>query len=74
MGYCAAVGCNKSATKGGKMHKFPRDKVKRKLWELKLNRSNFTLSNETILCSVSHSPKTNNHTSLCFDLAFSGPF
>ena len=54
MGYCAAVGCNKSATKGGKMHKFPRDKIKRKLWELKLNRSNFTLSNETILCSVSN--------------------
>ncbi|KAL5246397.1 hypothetical protein ACI65C_013805 [Semiaphis heraclei] len=49
---CAAINCSNSATKGFLMKHFPKDKVRRKLWLIKMKRDNWSPTNYSCLCEV----------------------
>lgn len=50
---CAAINCSNSATKGFLMKHFPKDKVRRKLWLIKMKRDDWSPTNYSCLCEVS---------------------
>ncbi|XP_041952349.1 uncharacterized protein LOC121712272 [Alosa sapidissima] len=47
---CAAYGCSVRPGRGKRMHNFPRDPIRRKLWEQKVRRKNWKANNYSILC------------------------
>ncbi|XP_025409640.1 THAP domain-containing protein 1-like isoform X2 [Sipha flava] len=49
---CAAINCSNSVTKGFLMKHFPKDKVRRKLWLVKMKRDNWSPTNYSCLCEI----------------------
>ncbi|CAL1299775.1 unnamed protein product, partial [Larinioides sclopetarius] len=50
---CCAYGCTERYLKEGPLtfHRFPKDEIRRKLWEKQLRRENFKSNNNTRICS-----------------------
>jgi len=57
---CSAINCSNSASKGFLMKHFPKDKVRRKLWLVKMKRDNWSPTNYSSLCEVSFNYFFNN--------------
>ncbi|XP_033124860.1 serine racemase-like isoform X2 [Anneissia japonica] len=49
---CSAVGCKSRPEKNVRLFRFPSDKSRRKLWEVKLSRLNWKPTNNSRLCEV----------------------
>lgn len=47
---CVAFGCHKRSDKGYKLFVFPRNKERRKQWEIKVRLKNWTATNNSYLC------------------------
>ncbi|XP_071453914.1 uncharacterized protein [Hetaerina americana] len=60
--HCCAYGCRERSQKGGSvtLHSFPKDPSRRKLWEMKVRRQNFKVTDYTKICSK-------HFTDDCFD-------
>ncbi|CAH1399170.1 unnamed protein product [Nezara viridula] len=54
--HCSAFGCFNSTEKGFIMKQFPRDPEQRKVWAAKVNRDNWTLTNESYICEAHFTP------------------
>ncbi|XP_051933765.1 THAP domain-containing protein 6-like isoform X3 [Hippocampus zosterae] len=65
--YCVAHGCKNernAEVKARKItfHKFPKEKHKRRQWEVALRRKNFVASDHSVLCSVHFNPEDFDRT------------
>lgn len=52
MGGCSVKKCKNRSSGGYSMYRFPRDPLRRKEWEFRVNRPNWHANNESKLCSV----------------------
>ncbi|XP_059093253.1 uncharacterized protein LOC131888421 isoform X2 [Tigriopus californicus] len=52
MGACCAVKCKNRCSRGFKMHPFPKDPTRRKIWSQRLKRANWTPSSSSVLCQA----------------------
>ena len=50
MAGCAAFGCSNRSEQGYKLHRFPKDPVRRKKWSIKVKRDKWKPSSTTFLC------------------------
>ncbi|XP_063046997.1 THAP domain-containing protein 1-like [Engraulis encrasicolus] len=50
MPYCCAYACSVRPGQGKKLHRFPRDLKRRKLWESKVRRKNWSATDCSVLC------------------------
>ena len=49
---CAAWGCKTRFGEGKSMHRFPTDVIRRKNWEVEVQRENWNPTSTSYLCSV----------------------
>jgi len=47
------VGCSNSSVKGFRMHRFPRDPVRTKIWAVNVARPNWAPTKRSEICNVS---------------------
>ncbi|XP_047467001.1 THAP domain-containing protein 2-like [Mugil cephalus] len=50
MPQCSAYGCSTGVGKGKKLHRFPREQQRRKIWEQRVKRKNWVASDFSLLC------------------------